>query len=142
VYEFLLLLHLLTMVIAFAGAWTYPRVGAYAAKSDDQTRAGLSGVMAATTVQMHLPALILSGLFGIGLISVGDGIEFSDAWISIAFLLWFALIGVFFGLVMPAHRKLVAGETGDPEKKLAMATGITHLLFLLMLIDMIWKPGV
>lgn len=141
-YKIVLLLHILTVVIAFAGGWTSPRYGAYAAKSDDATRTGISGVTAALTAQMHMPALALAGLFGIVLIPLSDDVfEFSQTWISLAFLLWFAMLGVMFGLVMPAQRKLAAGEVGDPVKRLAMGTGITHLLFLLMLIDMIWKPG-
>jgi uncharacterized membrane protein len=141
-YKFVLLLHILTVVIAFAGAWTSPRYGGYAAKADDATRTGISGVTAALTAQMHMPALILAGVFGIALIPLSDEVfEFSQTWISLAFLVWFAMLGVLFGIVMPAQRKLAAGETGDPVKKLAMGIGITHLLFLLMLIDMIWKPG-
>ena len=141
-YKLVFLLHILTVVVAFAGGWTSPRYGSFAATSDEATRTGISGVTAALTAQMHMPALVLAGFFGIVLIPLSDGwIEFSQMWISLGFLLWFAMLGVMFGLVIPAQRKLVAGETGDPEKKLAMATGITHLLFLLMLIDMIWKPG-
>ncbi len=139
-YELLLLLHILTVVVAFAGTWTNPRFAAYGAKGDETTRAGIAGVMVATTTQMHLPALVLAGLSGIGLISVGDGFEFSQTWISLAFLLWFALLGVMWFLLRPAQ---VLAATGDAEagKKVAMFTGIIHLLFLLMLIDMIWKPG-
>jgi uncharacterized membrane protein len=141
-YKVVFLFHILTIVVAFAGGWTSPRYGALAASSDESTRRGIGGAMATLTTVVHLPALVLAGLTGIGLISLSEDVfEFSQTWISLAFLLWIAMIGVMAGLAMPAQRRLAAGESGDPEKKLAMSTGIVHLLFLLMLIDMIWKPG-
>jgi uncharacterized membrane protein len=141
-YDIVYLLHILAVVIAFAGGWTSPRYGALAATSDESTRRSISEVTAALTAKMHLPALVLAGLFGIGLIVMSEDVfEFSQTWISLAFLLWIVMIGVMAGLAMPAQRRLAAGETGDPVKMLAMATGIIHLLFLLMLIVMIWTPG-
>ena len=57
-----------------------------------------------------------------------------------ALALWLIMIGILFGLLLPAERALEAGDA-TAEKRVSMFGGILHLLLLLMLIVMIWKPG-
>ena len=45
-----------------------------------------------------------------------------------------------FGLMAPAEKKAEAGDEGA-EAKLTMYGGILHILLFLLLVDMIWKPG-
>lgn len=142
-YRVVYLLHILTIVVAFAPLWVGVRLGRTVAELDADGRrlVGRSTVDAAR--QLHFPALVLSGLFGIVLVLLSDDLyAFDQAWISIAFALWFALLGVWFFLLLPAERALAAEHTPDGRKKVAMWGGVLHLLFLLMLVDMIWKPGV
>ena len=49
-------------------------------------------------------------------------------------------LGVVFALQMPAQQKAANGDAGA-VKLAAMATGILHLLLVVMLIVMIWQPG-
>lgn len=141
-YQIVYLLHILTVVAAFAGAMVNPRLGGLARRSDDGTQRSLGRFMVDGLTQMHFPALIFAGLFGIGLIMMSsDTYEFSQTWISIAFLLWLALLAVFFFALRPALAQLSENPTADDYKKAAMFNGIVHLLFLLMLIDMVFKPG-
>jgi len=140
-YKVVYLLHIATIVAAFSGAMLSARLGA-AARQDPAAGRTIGTMTATLTAKMHVPALALAGLFGIVLVVLSDdAFEMSQTWISLAFLLWFALLGVMWFLLRPAQ---VLAATGDAEagKKVAMFTGIIHLLFLLMLIDMIWKPGV
>ncbi|HSL59845.1 MAG TPA: hypothetical protein VK866_18495 [Acidimicrobiales bacterium] len=142
-YRVVYLLHILTIVVAFAPLWVTMRLGRTVAEldADSRRRIGRSTVDAVT--QLHFPALILSGLFGVVLILLSDDLyDFAQAWISIAFTLWFVMLGVWFFLLLPAERALAAEATPDGRKKVAMFGGIMHLLFVLMLVDMIWKPGV
>ena len=68
--------------------------------------------------------------------------SFSEPWVSIAFVLWFLMLGILFLALIPAERKAAADDAGEAEEsKVAMFGGILHLLFLLQLINMIWQPG-
>jgi hypothetical protein len=110
-----------------------------------------------TTISIYLAAL-----FGVLLVVFsGDSWKFSQVWISIAFVLFIA--GAVLGYLLGANSKkmlglqeaLVSGEAkggpgGPPPevaelqalgKRSAMFGGLAHLMFLLLLIDMIWKPG-
>jgi len=63
-----------------------------------------------------------------------------ETWIQIALLLWFVLLGVVYGLLYPALRKAADGDESS-EPRVPMFTGIVHLLLVLLIIDMVWKPG-
>lgn len=138
-YRVVYLLHIATIVAAFSGAMVGARLQA-AGRADAGAARSIGGVLADLTTKMHVPALALAGLFGVLLIVLSDGYEMSQSWISIAFVLWFAMLGVMWFLLRPAQLAAAGGDV-DAGKKTAMFTGIIHLLFLLMLIDMIWKPG-
>lgn len=140
IYKLFYLLHIAGMVAAFSGAMVSARFQAVG-RGDASAGRSVSSALADLTVKMHMPALAATGLFGIILILLSEDIyEMSQMWISLAFLLWFALLGVMWFLLRPAQ---LAAADGDAEaaKKASMFTGIIHLLFLFMLIDMIWKPG-
>ena len=57
-----------------------------------------------------------------------------------AFLLWFLMLAVVFGLMPWNERKNAEGDEAA-DRRSAAFNGILHLLLLLMVIDMIWKPG-
>lgn len=143
-YRVVYLLHIVAIVVAFAAAIVNPRLGGLAKRSDAATATTINRFVVDGSKAIHFPALVLVGLFGIVLVllSEGDLYDFSQAWISIAFVLWFAMMGVLWFLMIPAERRLADGPAEADEKKVAMFGGILHLLFLLMLIDMVWKPGV
>jgi uncharacterized membrane protein len=124
-FNALFLLHILAVLVAFAPnlARTPPR-------------------------PLHAVALVLAGLFGLGLVFEQD-YEFSEPWISIAFLLWFLMLGVVFGFLVPLGRRrsnepaesAKSAVSAVSDERAQMLTGMLHVLLLLMLIDMIWKPG-
>ncbi len=138
-YNLLFLLHLLAIIMAFAPAFIWPVVNARLQRSGHPLGSEIGGVIRDTWGKLYGPALALAGLFGIGLISVGDGIEFNDTWITIALLLWFLMLAVVFGLMPWNERRAAEGHAGAQQRSAAF-TGILHLLLVLMLIDMIWKP--
>lgn len=125
-YKIFLFLHLVTVVIAFAPAVIAVLPGG---------RDGLTGVLDRAGRQVYAPALILAGLFGILCIVTSDSrFEFSQTWISLAFVVWIAMNGVFHALV------LAGGKAGD-QSKVTSGHQILTLLLLAMLYLMIWKPG-
>jgi hypothetical protein len=125
-FKIFLFLHILTVVIAFAPAVIAVLPGG---------RDGLTGVLDRAGRQVYAPALILAGLFGIMCIVTSDSVfEFSDTWISLAFVVWIAMNGVFHALV------LVGRKQGD-DAKVNGGQQIMTVLLLAMLYLMIWKPG-
>jgi hypothetical protein len=140
-YKLVLLLHIFSVIVAFAPTMVWPIVRVQARKRGAAVPADLTGQSAVNDAIVHGPAAILAGVFGILLVVLSDEAwEFSQMWISIAFVVWFAMIGVVYGLLVPSGRKAAAGDEGAASK-LPMYTGFLHLLLFVMLVVMIWKPG-
>jgi len=125
-FNILLVLHLLTAVVAFAPAVVAVLPGG---------RDGVVGVLDRAGRQVYAPALILTGLFGILCIVTSDeAFEFSDTFISLAFVVWIAMNGVFHALVL-------AGQKENDAAKVVTGQQIMTLLLLAMLYLMVFKPG-
>ena len=132
---------MLLATVAFAPAFVWPFVSVRLRKANQPVGATINQLAGGNTLKIHGPAFAASGIFGFGLIGVSDKVwAFDQTWISIAMLLWFVGLGVMFGLMAPAEKKAEAGDEGA-EAKLTMYGGMLHLLLFLLLIDMIWKPG-
>lgn len=125
-YKVLYFLHIASILAAFA-----PSVIAVLPGGRD----GVVGVLDRAGRQVYAPALILTGLFGIGLILTSDDAwEFDQTWISLAFVIWIAMNGVFHALVLGGRRQ-------DDESKVNSGHAIMTVLLLAMLYVMVWKPG-
>jgi uncharacterized membrane protein len=127
-FRIFFLLHILSVIVAFAPAVIAVLPGG---------RDGALGMIDRAGRQVYSPALILAGFFGIMLIVVApDGVEFefSQTWVSLAFVVWIAMNGVFHALVL-------AGQKQNDEKKVNNGQAIMTVLLIVMLYLMIWKPG-
>lgn len=141
-YRLMLLVHIFTVIVAFAPAFVWPVASARLRKSGRSPSAAWA-MAEWGTPRVYGPALVIAGLFGFGLTGVSSAnnvYSFGDPWISVAMLLWFVMLGVLFGLLMPAEKKAGAGDAAA-VKMVPMFGGILHLLLAVMLIVMIWKPG-
>ena len=119
-------LHILSVVVAFAPAVVSLLPGG---------RDGALGMLERAGRQVYAPALVLAGLFGIlCIVTSGDVFQFSDTWVSLSFLVWIAMNGVFHAMV------LVGQRDGDTDK-VTNGQAIMTVLLLVMLYLMIWKPG-
>ena len=141
-YKVFFLGHMISFLVAFAPAVINPILAAKVKADGDMGSLGrLAGHQANMGRQIHFPALIALGAFGIAMVITSDPVwSFGDTWVSLAFLVWLALCGVVSGVLLPAERKLAAGDL-EAEKKVAMAGQIATVLLLVMLFLMIWKPG-
>jgi uncharacterized membrane protein len=140
-YNVFLLLHILAAIVAFAPGFVWPMLTSGLRRAGKSLGPEANQVASDFTMKVQGPAAVLAGIFGIGLIGLSDKVwEFSQTWISIALVLWFILLGVVFGLLLPTYRKLAGGDTAA-EQRAAMFHGMLHLVLVLMLIVMIWKPG-
>lgn len=139
-YKLLFLGHMIAFVVAFAPAVVNPILLARTkADGDAAARGRLVGHLASNGRQIHFPALVVVGAFGLALVLEGDW-DLGDTWVSLAFLVWLALGGVVTGILMPNERKLAAGDT-SAERLIDRGGQLVTVLVLVMLYLMIWKPG-
>ena len=140
-YKLMLLIHILSILVAFAPQFVWPLVSAKLAKDGQPVGPTIGALAAGNTAKIHGPALAIAGIFGGGLVGMSEKLfTFSQLWVSVAMLLWFAMLGVVYGLMVPAEKRAHGGDEAA-GMKLAMFNGIIHTLLLLIVIDMIWKPG-
>ena len=154
-------LHIVTAIAGFGPTFAYPMFGAIAKR-----RQGVAGeAISAATLDVGKKleyAIYAVPVFGILLVLMSeDFYEFSQEWISIAFVLYIAGLVVSLGFHQPNLRAMNAlqqqllagpppGAGGPPPqvaeleargKKAGMFGGILHLLLALILLDMVFKPG-
>ena len=84
---------------------------------------------------------MLAGFFGLAMVGMSDKVyKFSQAWVSFALLLWIVQVALFIFGILPAQRKAAAGDA-EAARRLPMFTGMIHLVLLILLYLMIWRPG-
>jgi uncharacterized membrane protein len=77
-------------------------------------------------------------VLGMGLAGLSDDVwELTQTWLSLSIVNWVILMVVSWFLIRPA----VSDTSPEAAKKLAMGTGITHLLLVVGLYLMVFKPG-
>ena len=141
VYQLLLILHLLSVVIAFAPAVVHPLTGPRMMKEDESAGRRFSGAAAAVSRTVYLPALLAVGILGFAMVGISDqAFRFSDPWVFISALLWLVIGGIVSAVIIPGEKQVAAGDRAA-ESKVAAAGGIATLLFLVVLFLMVVKPG-
>ena len=148
-YKLLFLFHIATVIVGFGGLVLG---GVY------NQKAMKSGSAAAniSTVNFEVNklceyAVYLVPILGIGLVGASGGAyKFSQAWVSASFALYIVGLGIAHGLMIPSHRKLNAAlASGGPtapdvpalNQRLAVGGAALNLLLVVILVLMIWKPG-
>ncbi len=172
-YKTLLVLHLLAVIVGFGPAMMAGLWGAEAKKR--RGREGLAIAEATTKVVGTYAewAIYAVPVFGILLVLASeDAWKFSQAWISLSFLIYFAALGVVHAVHMPNLRRmnelmaeLVAGPPpgaggaggagggpgGPPPqvaeieargKKAGMVGGLLSLMAVAVVVLMVFKPGI
>ena len=126
-YQVLGLVHIVAAVVAFGPLLVYPTL----------RRAGATAEMAKLHLYVSLPALVLVWALGMGMVGTSKStIEMSDTWIVLALASWVVLMVVSWFLIRPA----ITDPGDQTTKRLAMGTGITHLLLVFTLWLMVFKP--
>ncbi|MEZ5374542.1 MAG: hypothetical protein R2704_17840 [Microthrixaceae bacterium] len=126
-YNLLNVLHILCAVVAFGPLFLYPAL----------QRAGATAQIAKLHLFMVIPAMVLLWVFGMGLVGMSDdAFEMTDVWVAGALVVWLVALGTSVFLIRPA-----LSEVGDAARsKLAAGTGVTHLMLVIALYFMVFKP--
>ncbi len=136
-YKVMLLVHVLAIIIGFAPAWLTPALMRLSAGGDREAADQLETAV----LRYSLPGLAVAGLVGFGLAGMSDKVyKMSQAWLSIAIVLWLVLLAVIFFVARPAIKAFRDGDAAA-RGRVMMSTGITHAILLVMLYLMIFKPG-
>lgn len=127
-YKILGLFHILAVVVAFGPLFLYPTLH----------RAGQSQTIARLHLMMALPALVLVWVFGMGLVGMSDdAVEMTETWIVLSLIGWVLAMVVSWFLIRPA----LTDRSATARSRLSAGIGITHLLLLVIVILMVFKPG-
>ncbi len=136
-YKITLLLHILAVIIAFAPAWLTPILFRIAGPTDKNT----SDALGLAVLRLSLPFVAIAGILGFGLAGMSEKVyKMSQTWLMVAIILWLVQLAVLFFVARPGFKALSAGDAAARGRVMA-STGVTHLILLVMLYLMIWKPG-
>lgn len=127
-YQIIGLLHIVAVVVAFGPLFLYPAL----------QRSGQIQTVARLHLMMALPAMVLVWVLGMGMVGMSDdAIEMTETWIVVSLAGWaIAMVASWF-LIRPALT-----DTGEAaRRRMAAGIGITHLVLIVVLIMMIFKPG-
>ena len=164
VYKLFLYLHILSAIVGFGAVMLN---GVYAAEVRKRPgREGQAIFEANSFVSLHIAEYAIYAVFVFGLITgiIGKpAIKFSQAWLSIAMLLYIVGIAISHAVMIPGTKKMGrlmselnagpppgAGATGRPPqvaemeaigKRLAMGGMVLNLILVVILFLMVVKPG-
>lgn len=127
-YQILALVHIVAVITAFGPLFIYPSM----------QRAGASQAVARLHLRLVLPSLTFVWVLGMGLVGMSkDSIELTQTWILLSLIGWVILMAVSWFLIRPALT-----DTGATARsRMASGIGITHLLMVVIVALMVFKPG-
>jgi uncharacterized membrane protein len=125
-YKVFLLLHISSVVVAFGANFVQPML----------VRAGevTNETLRRSTLFIQLPGLVAVWVTGMGLAGMSDDVfELTQTWLALAIVVFLAGVALLY-LTSRAYRD-------DDTRLVPMYNGVLHLLLVIALYLMIWKPG-
>ena len=136
-YKIVLLIHVLAVIVGFAPLWLTPVMVRLTAAGDKAAADGLD----VSILRFSLPGIGLAGILGFGLAGMSEKVfKMSQTWLSIAAVLWVVLLALLFFVARPAIKAFRDGDAAA-RGRIMMVTGISHLILVVTLYLMIFKPG-
>jgi uncharacterized membrane protein len=163
-YRIVLVLHILCAIVGFGGVLLN---GLYAAQA--KARKGPEGlaISQANFLVSKVAQYFIYGVFVFGVLLVplsDEAWEFEQAWVWLAMALYLVALGISHGLLRPTVERIIglqeqlvamgpppAGATGGPPpqvlqleeqgKRAGMFAAALQLLFVVILVLMVFKPG-
>jgi uncharacterized membrane protein len=161
IYDFVLLLHLVAVVVGFGGVLLNGVYGAQAKKRPGPGGLAIAEANYFVSTKVAEPAIYLVPLFGFGLIGLSDSAwSFSQTWIVLSLVLYVIGLANARIVLVPTQAHMIAlmremaaaaPPAGGPPpqvakmeragRRLAAAGAFSHVLFTVIMVLMIWKPG-
>ncbi len=140
-YNIVLLLHIIAVIVALAPAVVHPILFGLEQKRADGDIVALAGRVTGLPTRVYTIALVVAGVLGIGLISMGDPIiEWGDTWVWLSVVLWIALNGALHAVMLPTERALAEGDLTVVAKLDRVGAALTALVIVILYL-MVLKPG-
>lgn len=165
IYKLVFVLHLVTVIVGFGSVTIFGVFGAKAKARGGREGLAVSQVTFDVGQNWSMWFIYAVPVLGIVLVLLSDDqYKFSQAWISVSFLLYFVALGISHGLHTPNLRRMnelatelvgagppPGGSAGGPPpqvaeleargKRAAMLGGILNLTWVVIVGLMVWKPG-
>ncbi|HEY2813496.1 MAG TPA: DUF2269 family protein [Acidimicrobiales bacterium] len=160
-YKALLVLHIVLVIVGFGGVLLNGVYGAQAKKRGGAEGLAITEVNFFVSTKIAEICIYLVPLVGFALVGASDGAwTFSQTWVWLAILLYVAALGFTHSMILPSVKRLIvlqkelvggpppagpppqAAEMEACGKRLAMASSINQVLLLVIIILMVFKPGV
>jgi uncharacterized membrane protein len=136
-YKIVLLIHVLAVIVGFAPLWLTPLLVRLTAAGDKAAADGLE----VSILRFSLPGIGIAGFLGFALAGMSDkAYKMSQSWLSIAAVLWVVLLALLFTVARPAIKAFRDGDAAA-RSRIMIATGISHIILVVTLYLMIFKPG-
>ena len=154
-YEVLLFLHLIGAFMIVAGAAIGTAVLLVMRRTRSTRMLNEMLRLERLSPMLTIPGALIALVFGTWLVTEAN-YQFSEAWISLSYLLWFVALGLSAGVLgrssARAHaiatRELAAGREESPEliaavldPKVTTVMNVLHVITLLFFALMVFKPG-
>ena len=138
-YNIVLFLHVLTVVIALAGAVAHPLMFELEKRRPTPDTVGLAQRIVFPS-RIYSISFVLVGVIGMGLISMSDPVfSWGDTWVWLSIVLWIATNGVLHAIVLPSERAVAEGDVAALAKVETFGK-IASALILVTLYLMVAKP--
>ncbi len=149
-YQAVLVLHILAVIVGFGALYVNAVYAALGRRAGGAARLAVSQASERVVSLVALWFIYAVPILGIALLGMSNKVyKFSQAWVSEAFGLYLVILVILLGAVRPAHKhlnQLLAADNPDSgsivaiEKRLAAASGVNHLLVLVVIFLMVVKP--
>ena len=160
-YKLCLVLHVLCAIVGFGAVYLN---AVYGAEIRKRRGAEAIAVYDANFRVSHIGQWFIYGvfLFGLAMIGLSDSAwKFSQTWVWLAMLLYVVGLGISHGVLLPSVRRMgvlmremaggpppeggpppQAAEMGTLGQRVAVSGAVLNVLIVIILFDMVWKPGV
>lgn len=162
-YKIVFVLHMLTVIVGFGGLVFNGVYAAHAKKRQAEGHAAVTGATSEVAKRAEY-AVYAVPILGIGLVAMSeDQWAFDQLWVGVSLLLYIVAVGVHHGLLRPTTTRRMALEAelsgsgsgssgaGRPpqaqgldalDAKLATGSMVFNLLLIVIVVLMVFKPGV
>ena len=149
-YELLLTLHILGAAMWFGSGLAITVISFRLLGSDPPAFSSFSGHAGWWAGRAHPAAAVLILLAGFGLVAEAD-LSMGELWISLALAGWIVLLAIGGGLISRTGAQLTAAydrsggaltdEVRSVAERLLLYTRIESVVLVLVIVDMVAKPG-
>jgi uncharacterized membrane protein len=134
-YKIVLMIHVLAVIVG--PLWLAPVLVRLTAAGDKAAADGLE----VSILRFSLPGIGIAGILGFALAGMSEkAYKMSQAWLSISAVLWVVLLALLFTVARPAIKAFRDGDAAA-RSRIMIATGISHIILVVTLYLMIFKPG-